>query len=229
MNRDTVGPHTGIPPLSAGTPLGEASYALVLVHGRGGSAEGMFPIARAAKASDAALVAPVAAGNSWYPKRFLDAREQNEPWLSSALASIGAAVDYVRANGIPSERIILVGFSQGACLTLEYATMAATTSVRFGGVAALAGGLIGDPAVPRHDHGSLGGTPVLLACGDADGHIPEAIVRSSASVFQALAAAVDLRIYPGIGHDIVGDQIDALTEMVNTLRGPQSEAHLPPR
>ncbi len=224
-----AGPHAGIPPLVAGTPLDVASYALVLLHGRGGSAEGMLPIAKAAKASDAGLVAPVAVGNSWYPKRFLDPRELNEPWLNSALASIGAAVDQVRAAGIPSERIILVGFSQGACLTLEYATMAAATSVRFGGVAALAGGLIGDPRVPRADHGSLEGTPVLLACGDADGHIPEAIVRSSASVFRALGATVDLRIYPGIGHDIVADEIDALAEMVNTLRGPQQGAHLPPR
>ncbi len=229
MNREAMDPHAGISPVVAGTPLDQASYALVLVHGRGGSADGMLPIARAAKATDAALVAPVAVGNSWYPKRFLDPREQNEPWLSSALDSVGTAIEHVRAAGIPSERIILVGFSQGACLMLEYATIAATSQVRFGGVAALAGGLIGDPSVPRDDHGSLGGTPVLLACGDADGHIPEAIVRSSASVFRTLGATVDLRIYPGIGHDIVGDEIDALAEMVNTLRGPQEEAHLPPR
>ena len=215
---EQAGPHGGVPPLVAGTPLEQASYALVLMHGRGGSAEGMLPIARAAKATDAALVAPVAVGNSWYPKRFLDPREQNAPWLSSALASVSAAVEQVRSAGIPSERIILVGFSQGACLTLEYATIAAQANVRFGGVAALAGGLIGDPLVPRRDHGSLGGTPVLLACGNADGHIPEAIVRSSADVFRALGATVDLRIYEGIGHDIVGDQIDALTEMVGTLR-----------
>ncbi|WP_373061584.1 alpha/beta hydrolase [Gemmatimonas sp.] len=219
MTREMLGPHAGVLPLVAGSPLEKASYALVLVHGRGGSAEGMLPIAKAAKATGAALVAPAAVGNSWYPKRFLDPREQNEPWLGSALTSVGAAVDFVRAAGIPSERIILVGFSQGACLTLEYTTMAATSSVRFGGVAALAGGLIGDPAVPRNDYGSLGGTSVLLACGDADRHIPEAIVRSSANVFRALGATVDLRIYPGIGHDIVGDEIDALAEMVDTLRG----------
>lgn len=222
-------PHAGRAPLVAGVPLEQASYALVLVHGRGGSAEGMLPIARAAKAMDAALVAPVAVGNSWYPKRFLDPREQNEPWLSSALQAIGRAVDLVRLAGIPSERTLLVGFSQGACLTLEYATIAAAASVRFGGVAALAGGLIGDPLAPRHDHGSLDGTPVLLACGDADAHIPEAIVRSSANILQALGAAVDLRIYPRVGHDIVGDQITAVARLVDTLRGPRSEAHLPPR
>jgi phospholipase/carboxylesterase len=217
-----------VPPLVSGTPIGEASHALVLVHGRGGSAKGMLPIARAAKATSAALVAPEADGNSWYPARFLDPREWNEPWLSSALASIGAAVQQLRTAGIPTERILLAGFSQGACLILEYATMAAQANVRFGGVAALAGALIGDPLVPRHDHGSLGGTPVLLACGNADGHIPEAIVRSSADVFRALGATVDLRIYEGIGHDIVGDQIDALTAMVDTLRRAPSAAHLPP-
>ena len=224
-----TGPHAGVPPLVAGTPVGEASHALVLVHGRGGSAEGMLPIARAAKATGAALVAPVAVGNSWYPERFLDPRARNEPWLGSALASIGAAVQWLRTAGIPRERILLVGFSQGACLILEYAAMAAQAEVRFGGVAALAGGLIGDPLVPRHDRGSLGGTPVLLACGTADGHIPEAIVRSSAEVFRTLGAAVDLRLYPGVGHDIVGDEIEALAEMVGTLRGAPSEAHLPPR
>lgn len=223
VGTEHAGPHAGVPPLVAGAPLAEASYALVLVHGRGGSAEGMLPIAKAAKATDAALIAPVAVGNSWYPKRFLDPREQNEPWLSSALASVGAAVEQVRAAGIPSERIILVGFSQGACLMLEYATMAAKSHVRFGGVAALAGGLIGDPSVARDDHGTLGGTPVLLACGNADGHIPEAVVRSSAEVLRGLGASVDLRIYPGIGHDIVGDEIDALTEMVGTLRDTRSD------
>ena len=223
-----AGPHAGVPPLVSGTPIGEASHALVLVHGRGGSAKGMLPIARAAKVTSAALVAPEAVGNSWYPARFLDPREWNEPWLSSALASIGAAVQQLRTAGIPTERILLAGFSQGACLILEYAAMAAQAEVRFGGVAALAGGLIGDPLVPRHDHGSLGGTPVLLACGAADGHIPEAIVRSSADVFRTLGASVDLRLYAGIGHDIVGDEIEALAAMVNTLRSAPSAAHLPP-
>jgi phospholipase/carboxylesterase len=228
MSPDPRHPHGGIPPVVAGVPVADAPYALVLVHGRGGSGEGMLPIARAAKATDAALVAPVAVGNSWYPHRFLDPREENEPWLSSALASIASAVDQLRAAGMPSERIVLVGFSQGACLLLEYATTAATASVRFGGVAALAGGLIGDPLVARHDHGSLRGTPVLLACGDADGHIPEAIVRSSARILATLGAAVDLRIYPGVGHDIVADEVKALREMLHALRGPLAASHLPP-
>lgn len=214
------GPHGTERPLLGGAPLTEATYALVLVHGRGGTADGMMPIARAARALDAALIAPVAVGNSWYPQRFLAPTAQNEPWLSSALASIGSAVEQVRAAGIANDRMILVGFSQGACLTLEYvARAAAQEGTRFGGVAAFAGGLIGDPSVARHDHGSLHGTPVVIACGDADQHIPEAIVRSSAAVFTTLGAAVDLRVYPGIGHDIVGDEIQALADLVETLRG----------
>ncbi len=222
-------PHAGLAPLIAGTPLDEARYAVVLVHGRGGTAHGMLPIARAARATDGALVALVAADQSWYPERFLSARAANEPWLGSALASVGSAVDRVRAAGIPAGQIILAGFSQGACLVLEYAAVAAAARLRFGGVAAFAGALIGDPAIPRHDHGSLAGTPVVLACGDADVHIPEEIVRSSASVFRSLHAVVDLRIYPGVGHDIVADQIQALADLAATLRGAQSAAHLPPR
>jgi predicted esterase len=223
------GPHAGLDPVVAGTPLTDARYALILVHGRGGSAAGMLPIARAAKATDAALVALEAADQSWYPQRFLSPRAENEPLLSSALAAVGAAVDRVRDAGIPTERIVLVGFSQGACLVLEYAATSAVANVRFGGVAAFAGALIGDPAVPRHDEGSLEGTPVLLACGDADVHIPQALVRSAAERFWSLGAAVDLRIYPGIGHDIVGDQLAALADLAAALRGPQPTAHLPPQ
>jgi phospholipase/carboxylesterase len=215
------GPHAGLEPLVGGAPLADAGFALILVHGRGGTAAGMLPIARAARATDAALIALVAADQSWYPNRFLSPRAENEPWLGSALTSVDAAVDRVQAAGIPAARILLVGFSQGACLVLEYAANAAAARVRFGGVAAFSGALIGDPAVPRHDVGSLEGTPVLLACGDADVHIPEAVVRSSAERFRTLGAAVDLRIYPGVGHDIIGDQLQALADLAAALRGPQ--------
>lgn len=212
-----TGPHAGHAPVLGGVPLEQATVALVLVHGRGGTAEGMLPIARAAKVSDAALIAPVASGNSWYPQRFLAPVAANEPWLSSALDSVGSAVRVATAAGIPEERIVLVGFSQGACLSLEYAARAAAGGTRFGGVVAMAGALIGDPAAPRADHGSLNGTPVVLACGDADAHIPEALVRSSATVFTQLGATVDLRIYEGLGHDITGDQIDALARIVQNV------------
>lgn len=213
------GPHDTQQPVIAGVPLNEATHALMLTHGRGGSADGMLPIARAAKATGAALIAPVAAGNSWYPDRFLAPIAQNEPWLSSALAQVHAAVETARAAGIPSERIVLVGFSQGACLTLEYVARASDRRVRFGGVAALAGALIGsDDEAARWlsatSGGSLSDTPVLLACGTADAHIPESRVRESAEIFTRLGASVDLQLYPGVGHDIVGDEIARLAAMV---------------
>lgn len=179
----------------------------------------MLPIARAAKATGAALIAPVASGNSWYPDRFLAPMARNEPWLSNALASVDAAVAQAITAGIPNERVILVGFSQGACLTLEYVARQSAAGARFGGVAALAGALIGsDEEATRwhtsHAVGDLRGTPVLLACGTADAHIPEARVRQSAAIFTALGAIVDLQLYPGVGHDIVGDEIARLTQMV---------------
>lgn len=229
------GPHAGETPLLAGARLGEAAYALILVHGRGGTPEGMVPIARAARAiggaNDAAIIAPRAHGNSWYPYRFLAPRADNEPWLSSALAAVGHAVDMARGAGIPADRIVLVGFSQGACLSLEYLATRAVSSatvgdVRLGGVMAMAGALIGDPAAPRVATaeqvdvlGGMSGMPVILACGDADPHIPEPLVRESAAYFAALGARTDLRIYPGVGHDIVGDEIEALRGLVEEVRG----------
>lgn len=209
-------PHAGQPVLREGIPLAQAWYALVLVHGRGGTAEGMLPIARNAGATDAALIAPRAAGGTWYPNRFRDSMASNQPFLDSALASVHSAVLEVRAAGIPTERIILVGFSQGACLMLEYA---ARNAERFGGIAALAGALIGDEHDQRFDAGDFAGTPILLACGDADDHIPEPRVRLSAVTLAAQRAVIDLRIYPGITHTIVSDQLDALRAMVEVVRG----------
>jgi predicted esterase len=212
---DGTDPHAGQPPATAGVPVDMAAYALVLVHGRGGTPEGMLPVARAAGAADGFVLAPRAAGGEWYPLRFLAPAAQNEPWLSSALGAIGRTVDAIRAHGIPADRIILAGFSQGACLILEYA---ARHPARFGGIAALAGAMVGDPRERPAYAGSLAGTPVLLACGDADEHIPESYVRDSAAVMTGLGAAVDLRIYPGLGHSIAGDQLDALRDMLDAVR-----------
>lgn len=208
-------PHAHEPLLVRGAPLDSAPLALVLVHGRGGDALGMLPIARAAGALDAALIAPTAQNGSWYPYRFLAPIASNEPHLTSALEAIDRAVQQAINGGVPTERVILVGFSQGACLSLEYV---ARHGRRLGGVAALAGALIGDETDIRHDEGNLAGTPVLLACGDADDHIPEARVRAAAAQLTALGGTVDLRIYPGVGHSIVGDQIEALRLMIDAVR-----------
>lgn len=212
----TADPHGGIAPLFAGVPLDMAAWAMVLVHGRGGSPEGMLPIARAAGATDAALIAPRAAGGSWYPGRFLAPIAENEPWLSSAIASVTASVRIAIESGITRERVVLVGFSQGACLSLEFvARAAADASLRFGGVAAFAGALVGaDDEQRRTLRGSLDGTPVFLSVGDDDEHIPEARVRETNDIFSALGALAEMRVYPGVGHTIVGDQIQALRRMI---------------
>ncbi len=207
-------PHAQESPLISGVPFDKARVALVLLHGRGGSADGMLPIARAAHANHAALIAPRALGGSWYPNRFLSPVASNEPYLTSALNTVRRAVEVATSAGIPPERLVLVGFSQGACLALEYA---ARNGMRYGGVAALAGALIGDEKDERHDNGDLAGTPILLACGDADSHIPEARVRTSAQHLSARGGAVDLRIYPGVDHTVVGDQLAALREMISAL------------
>lgn len=209
-------PHAGISPLRAGEPLAAATYALVLVHGRGGSAESMVPLAKAAGAADGAIIAPRAADGSWYPDRFLAPVERNEPWLTSALQSVDRAVRSALDAGIPLERIVVAGFSQGACLSLEYV---ARNPARYGGVAALAGALIGADAAVRTLGAALAGTPVLLACGDEDAHIPEARVRSAGAAFLGAGAAVDVRIYEGLGHTVVEDQIDALRAMIDAVRG----------
>jgi predicted esterase len=208
-------PHAGQPAAIAGVPLAMAPYALILVHGRGGSPEGMLPVARAAGASDGFVIAPRAFGGEWYPHRFLAPTSQNEPWLTSALNSLETTVRLVLDAGISADRIIMAGFSQGACLSLEYA---ARKPRRYGAIAALAGALPGPVNEPRKYDGSLAGTPVLLACGGADEHIPEANVRESARVLSALGAATDVRIYPGLGHSIVGDQLDALRDMLDAVR-----------
>ena len=208
-------PHAREPLLVRGAPFETASLALVLVHGRGGDALGILPIARAAGAIDAALIAPMAQHGSWYPQRFLSPFAANAPYLESALAAVDRAVQHAIDGGVPAERVILVGFSQGACLSLEYM---ARNGRRLGGVAALAGALIGDDADTRLDQGDLAGTPVLLACGDADEHIPVSRVRRAAAQLAEQGAAVDLRIYPGVGHVITGDQIDAVRLLIDAVR-----------
>lgn len=214
----TGGPHALETPLIAGAAVGTATIAIILVHGRGGSAEGMVPIARAAGALDTLLIAPRANSGSWYPDRFLAPFKNNEPYLTSALKAIGRSVDQAIGAGISIHNIMLVGFSQGACLALEYA---ARHAQRYGGVVAFAGARLGDVYDPSVNHGTFNGTPIFLGCANDDPHIPEARVRESAQQLADQGAVVDLRIYDGGGHNIVGDQIDALRAMVQLLREEQ--------
>lgn len=190
--------------IRAGVPLASARAAVVLIHGRGATAEGMLALGGALGAKDVAFAAPQAPARSWYPHSFLAPLAQNEPYLSQGLGIVGETVDGLAREGVPPERVLLVGFSQGACLALEYA---ARNARRYGGVAGLSGGLIGPEGTPRDYAGTLDGTPVFLGCSDVDAHIPEARVHDSADVLTTLGGNVTTRIYPGMAHTVVDDEI----------------------
>jgi predicted esterase len=156
-------------------------------------------------------LAPQAAGHTWYPYSFLTPIEQNEPGLSSALRVISTLLQDLQRQGISADRVVLMGFSQGACLSLEYA---ARDARRFAAVAALSGGVIGPPGTPRDYGGSLDGTPVLIACSDSDPHIPLERVHESSAIFRRMGAVVDERIYPRMGHTVNRDEIAAIDALL---------------
>jgi phospholipase/carboxylesterase len=203
--------HQGQPVLTAGQPLERARAAMVLLHGRGASARDILTLADELDDPDVAYLAPQAADNSWYPFSFLASIDQNEPYLSSALEVVASVVERVAAAGIPPERTILLGFSQGACLALEFAARHAR---RYGGLCGLSGGLIGPDGTARDYQGTLAGTPVFLGCSDVDPHIPRARVVETADVLRRLGADVTMRLYPGMGHTVNQDEIDAVRRMV---------------
>jgi predicted esterase len=211
------GPHAGQPVVSAGRPPAAAAAAVILVHGRGGTTEDILTLVPELGRPDLAYLAPQAAGNSWYPYGFMAPLEQNEPGLSSGLAVLGELLAALAAAGIGAERTMLLGFSQGACLVLEFAARAAHSIRRFGGVAGLSGGLIGPPGTPRDYAGSLDGTPVLVGCSDRDPHIPLPRVRETARVMAALGGQVSEQIYPAMGHTINADEIERVRRLLDRL------------
>lgn len=203
--------------LIAGAPIERAKAVLILVHGRGATAESILPLAEAFGVAAVAYVAPQATGNTWYPQSFMAPIEANEPYLSSALELIAAIVAELGAKGFPPGRIAVGGFSQGACLSTEFV---ARNAQRYGLVAGLSGGLIGPSGTPRDYAGSLAGTPVFLGCSDADAHIPLARVQETTRVLTALDAEVDERIYRGMGHTVNDDEIAAVGKMLSRLAEP---------
>ena len=208
------GPHQGQPVLLAGEPLERARAAMVLVHGRGATAESILELAFELNQPGFAYLAPQAAQNTWYPNSFLAPIPSNEPWLSSALALLASVLKQMQAEGMPLERTILLGFSQGACLALEFA---ARHAQRYGGIACLSGGLIGPDGTPRDYSGSFAGTPVFLGCSDRDFHIPKERVEQSAEVLQQMGADVTMRLYPRMGHMVNQDEINFVSSMMTTI------------
>jgi phospholipase/carboxylesterase len=206
--------HEGQPVLSAGEPLALARAAVVMMHGRGATAADILTLAVELERPGFAFLAPQAANNTWYPNRFTEPIPSNEPWLSSALASVDGALDQVVAAGIPAERTMLLGFSQGACLALEFA---ARNARRYGGVVGMSGGLVGPDDTPRNYPGSLAGTPIFLGCSDVDPHIPKERVSETAQVLTALGAKVTMRLYPNMGHTVTQDEVDFVRGMMADL------------
>jgi len=196
-----------------GAPLGTAPV-VVMAHGRGAGPKNIFDLLPRLARPGFTYLAPAAAGNTWYPYSFLAEIEKNEPGLSSALDVLARLVDDVIARGIPSEQIVLLGFSQGACLTSEFAARHAR---RYGGVIVFTGGLIGPDGTPRNYSGSFGGTPIFLGCSDVDGHVPKTRVDDTAAVFTRMGAQVDERIYPGMGHLINDDEIAAAQAILDAV------------
>ncbi|HEV7516822.1 MAG TPA: phospholipase, partial [Thermoanaerobaculia bacterium] len=210
-------PHRGQPVATAGLPLAAAGAAVIMVHGRGATAESILTLADELGRPDLAYLAPQAHGHAWYPYSFLAPLAQNELGLSSALAVLGDLVERVGAAGIPPERTVLLGFSQGACLSLEFAARNAGKGQRLGGVVGLSGGLIGPPGTPREyalGDGSLAGTPVFLGCSDRDAHVPRERVDESARVLSSLGGEVTERIYPGMGHTVNEDEIEFVRDLL---------------
>ena len=222
-------PHGDEPLVTAGTPLDAADAALVLVHGRGATARSVVDLGEElAGDGDVAILAPAAAGNTWYPNSFLAPVADNEPGRSSGLRAVGAAVDRAVDAGVDRESVLIGGFSQGACLASEYV---ARTPTRYGGLAVFSGGLIGETVdvddyladAPGDDEdgsadaGPLAGTPAFLGCSDVDPHIPEERVHETTAVLEALGADVDERLYEGMGHGINDDEVKAVAAMVAAL------------
>ena len=214
---DANGPHQDQPLVTGGTDLADADAALVLTHGRGATARGMLQMANEVHHEGVAFLAPQAAGKTWYPNSFLAPVEQNEPGRTSGLKAVSDAISEATDAGIPTERIMLVGFSQGACLASEFV---ARNPRRYGGLAALSGGLIGEEIDSDDYEGSdadLEETPVFLGCSDVDPHIPEERVHETADVLEGMNADVTKRLYEGMGHGVNEDELEFVSGMVRQL------------
>jgi predicted esterase len=199
-------PHHDQPVLHAGPPIAGARLVAILLHGRGASAEDILGLAAELSLRDVAYLAPQAQGRTWYPYTFLAPLSQNEPFLGSALQRLADMLQDIERQGVASSRVALMGFSQGACLTLEFAARHAR---RYAGLVAFSGGLIGPPGTPRDYTGTFDGTPVFLGCSDIDPHIPLERVQESSTVFRNMGAVVDERIYPRMGHTVNRDELSA--------------------
>lgn len=213
-----IAPHAGQPVLTAGEPIESARAVAIMMHGRGASAEDILSLVPYLTVEGMTYLAPQAAGGAWYPYSFLAPLDDNEPGLSSALSVIDGLIAHVMTSGIAANQIVLMGFSQGACLAAEYA---ARHPQRFGGVVAFSGGVIGPPNHSFDYSGDLAETPVFVGCSDVDPHIPLDRVEQTANLLGTLGANVDKRIYPGMPHTIIEDEISAAQAILKSAAAHQ--------
>ncbi|SFW66416.1 alpha/beta hydrolase [Chitinophaga sancti] len=197
--------------VTAGVPLAQAKKALIMIHGRGATAQDIISLATYLNVGDYALIAPQASGHTWYPYSFMAPVAQNEPGLSSAITVINSIVDDILKAGIPASNIYFMGFSQGACLTLEYVTRHAQP---YGGVVAFTGGLIGAEPDLANYHGDFNGTPVFIGSSDPDMHVPVTRVRESEKILKNMGADITVKLYPGMGHTVSQDEVETANKLV---------------
>jgi predicted esterase len=211
----TNDPHAAGAVLQAGAALNTADFAMILLHGRGGSAEDILELGSALHLPSVAYVAPQAAGHTWYPLSFLAPRKANEPYLSSALAKVDSLVQSLQQAGFGRDRIVIAGFSQGACLATEFV---ASHPARYGGLIAFTGGLIGPPgSLQPSSSGELAGTPALLSSGDPDPHVPWARVEESAAILGNMGAKVTTKRYPGRPHTVTQQELELARKLLLQL------------
>ena len=209
-------PHAGQPVIEAGVPLGQAPAAVIMVHGRNAGPANILDLVPRLKRPNLTYLAPAAANRTWYPHSFMAEIASNEPGLSSGLGVLESLLARTQAAGIPRSRVVLLGFSQGACLTAEFAVRHAS---RFGGVVVFSGGVVGPPGARWDDAGRFDGTPVFLGCSDHDSHVPESRVSESAELFRRMGADVTKRTYPGMGHLVNDDEIAFAQDLLAAVSG----------
>jgi len=197
--------------ITAGKELMSTSKVLILLHGRGGSAEDILSLSSNLNVKDFTLFAPQATNNSWYPYSFLAPPSKNEPWLSSALKILKQLLDRITSTGIPTENIFFSGFSQGACLTLEFVTRNAN---KYGGIASFTGGLIGDKIYKENYKGDFGGTPIFIGTSNPDPHVPVERVYATTKILREMNASVIEKVYNNMGHTINQDEIDNANKLL---------------
>jgi len=197
--------------IAAGLPLTEAKKVLILLHGRGAGANDILSLTQYLNVSDFAWIAPQADNHTWYPYSFLAPLEQNEPSLSNALETLAQIVAELEKSGIQKENMYFLGFSQGACLTLEFTTR---NAAKYGGIVAFTGGLIGDKVYAEHYSGNFDQTPVFIGTSDPDFHVPVERVNETEALLQKMGAAVTKKIYPNMAHTINQDEMDWVNKLI---------------